>query len=114
MLNNPILFAQFLHNMCIIVKTQTQPTTQLNRVWGKTSFLHRDPPTHPTPHKLYLYTQNWTELKTAQIARRDLSVQVNSQTQTSAAILYYVSRRNFNFFQTKGIWFFFVSEFENN
>ena len=45
---------------------------------------------HPPPHKLNLYTQNWEELKTAQLASRDLYVQVYSHTQTSEATLYYV------------------------
>ena len=49
--------------------------------------------THP-PHKLFLYTLNWEELTTAQLANRDLCVQVYSHTQTT---LYY--NRLFDFSQ---------------
>ena len=37
-----------------------------------------DPPHHPPHHKLNLYTQNWEELTTAQLASRGLSVQLYS------------------------------------
>ena len=61
---------------------------KLNHQLNSTEFevkLHSYPVIHPTHHKLNLYTQNWEELTTAQLASKDLSVQVYSHTQTSVA-----------------------------
>ena len=68
---------------CIVL---SQPNSNTNRSWGDQIMQWNPPP----PHKLNLYTQNWTELTTAQLANRDLFVQVYSHTQSSVATRYYV------------------------
>ena len=89
----------------------SQPNSNTKRSWGDHIMQWNPPqPPPPPPHKLSLLL---LLLLTAQLASRDLSVQVYSHTQSSVATLYYVFAAELYFFPDKRIFIFFVSELEN-
>ena len=56
----------------------------------------------PHPQKVNLYTQNWTELTTAQLSRRDPLYKCTVTHRPVKQLCTTFSRPNLNFFQTKG------------
>ena len=77
---------------------------KLNPELSSTEFevrLHSYIEIHHPPHKLNLYTQNWEELTTAQLARRDPLYKRTVTHRPVKQLCTTFSRPNFNFFQIK-------------
>ena len=84
-----------------IVLSKPKLNYQLNstefevRLHSYTEVHHPPPP----PHKLNLYTQNWEELTTAQLARRDPLYKCTVTHRPVKQLCTMFSRPNFNFFK---------------